>query len=87
MAEVLLTVQYGEHGTQSMYFKIEEGDVARSSEAYDDVVVDFDSHSNVLGIEILSPQALRRLNSLARDYSLPQLSFIKHRSALQTAFA
>ena len=67
MAEITLSIQYGDNGTQAMYIKVKDGKVSKTLEVSDDLVLDLNSRGAVLGIEILSPKAIRFLNKIANN--------------------
>jgi uncharacterized protein YuzE len=51
----------------ALYFRLDESDIVESEEVSPDVVLDFDAHGNMVGIEILNlsqrttPDRLREL--------------------------
>ncbi len=71
---------------QVVYLKIRKGRVARTIEYKEEIFLDFDRHSRLLGIELLNLEDGKYLSEIAHKFSAPSLKKV-HAEHLEEVYA
>lgn len=58
---------------QVVYLKMRNGEVARTSEYREEILLDFDKRGRLIGIELLNLEDSKYLPEIARKFSAPSL--------------